>query len=98
MEKGKDIKEKTEKAKMVSRAKAKQRVANNIAILRLSFRSREGSRGLAIPKEKIKTVTKEKDMAESQILAERGRRLAAGHVVATIKLRIAGRISMFEMW
>ena len=75
MEKEKDIKEKTERAKMVSRTKAKQRVANNIAILRLSFRSREGSRGLAIPKEKIKTVTKEKDMAGSQILAGRGRRL-----------------------
>ena len=83
---------------MVSRAKAKQRVAINIVTLRVSFKSLQGSRGLAIPKEKTKTVTKEKDMAESQMLAERGRRLAAGHVVATIKLRIAGRISMFEMW
>ena len=54
MEKEKDIKEKTERAKMVSRAKAKQRVANNIAILRLSFRSRQGSHGLAIPKERSK--------------------------------------------
>ena len=43
-------------------------------------------------------MTKEKDMVESEILAERDRRLAAGHVVATIKLSIAGRISMFEMW